>query len=171
MQAIKKLTIPEYAEAVKGCSVKMVIGKECGSSATATMDMAEEAVSRLDEGFAFVGISEEWELSVCLFHKMFGGRCHSREFQDVRQGTESTNSTDYSIDGLNNWTDNVDGALYAHASEIFWRNIEAFNVTEESCNDCSSWNATDFVVRGFGKSQLAINVPILLLALFFIRIT
>ena len=27
----------------------------------------EEAKKRMDEGFAFVGITDEWDLSICLF--------------------------------------------------------------------------------------------------------
>ena len=40
-----------------------------------------------ENDFAFVGLTEEWDLSVCLFHRMFGGECHVREFLDVRPGS------------------------------------------------------------------------------------
>ena len=45
-----------------------------------TLEVAQEAAKRVHEGFAFVGIAEEWDLSVCLFHEMFGGDCHAWDF-------------------------------------------------------------------------------------------
>ena len=45
-----------------------------------TLEVAQEAAKRVREGFAFVGITEEWDLSACLFHEMFGGDCHAWDF-------------------------------------------------------------------------------------------
>jgi hypothetical protein len=42
------------------------------------------AIERLD-GFSFVGLEEEWPLSVCLFHVINGGECFGVEDQVTRQ--------------------------------------------------------------------------------------
>ena len=44
------------------------------------------AVERLRKGFAFVGLTEHFDLSVCLFHAMFGGDCRSVELANMRKG-------------------------------------------------------------------------------------
>lgn len=36
--------------------------------------------------FAFVGITEFWDASVCLFHEMHGGAAHPSELMNVREG-------------------------------------------------------------------------------------
>merc|ERR1712107_340610 len=46
------------------------------------------AKDRLITGFAFVGLTHEWDLSVCLFHAKFGGACNKREFQNIRSAKD-----------------------------------------------------------------------------------
>ncbi|CAE7388653.1 unnamed protein product, partial [Symbiodinium pilosum] len=55
--------------------------KECRDLTEAD---ARLAAVRLREGFAFVGISDEWDLSICLFHRIFGGECLASDFEDDR---------------------------------------------------------------------------------------
>lgn len=128
----KDHTLPEYAEMVSGCSVKMLNGQECGSNITVTSDMVKHAIRRIEEGFAFTGLTEEWALSVCLFHTMFGGKCHPREFMDVRPGLTHRDMP-YDASDLHGWVDPYDGALYAHASTVFWDNIAKYDVSPDSC--------------------------------------
>jgi len=127
----KSLSMREYAAHVSGCSVRMVLGHECGAQIDVTTAMVKEAAERLDTGFAFVGITEEWALSVCLWHKMFGGKCHRREFMNVRPGKK--HSSTYDVADLESFTDPFDGALYAHATTIFWRNAQKHGVSPDSC--------------------------------------
>ena len=45
-----------------------------------------EPVARLQSGFAFVGLTDDYRLSVCLFHAKFGGSAayhHSRDWIKV----------------------------------------------------------------------------------------
>ena len=46
----------------------------------------KSAIERIDTGFSFVGITEAWALSVCLFHSIFGGSCLPIEFINNRPG-------------------------------------------------------------------------------------
>jgi hypothetical protein len=125
----------EYAMANAGCSVKLLNGKPCNDAHTATPAMVVHAKAVLDAGFAFVGLTEEWELSVCLFHRMFGGGCHAGEFQNVRPGFEHERQEpeEYDLGVLNGWTDPYDGPLYDHARFLFWANVAEYNVSWDTC--------------------------------------
>lgn len=41
---------------------------------------------RLRENFAFVGLVEAWNASICLFHRQFGNAMHSTEIANLRPG-------------------------------------------------------------------------------------
>ena len=65
----------EYAECVGACSVNMMTGGECGApreDAAAVRARVTTAVQRVREGFAFVGLAEQWNRSLQLFSTMFG---------------------------------------------------------------------------------------------------
>merc|ERR1740130_1700859 len=100
----------------------MMNGIHCGKQVAVTDDMVELALWRLSDGFAFVGLTEEWALSVCLFHAMFGGDCHEREFLNVRPGVKHADHENYDASVLEGWVDPYDGALYAHTAKTFWEN-------------------------------------------------
>ena len=61
---------------VAGCMGKMLIGRNCGARLhrhqLARIQQRAISVLRSDR-FAFVGLVEHWDLSVCLFHAMMGG--------------------------------------------------------------------------------------------------
>lgn len=125
-------SLHHYSRMVAGCGVKMMNGNLCGEDVQVTDDMLAHALWRLSDGFAFVGLTEEWALSVCLFHAMFGGDCHEREFLNVRPGV-SRSEAGYDTSELNGWHDPWDGALYKRATEIFWGNVAKFHVSHDSC--------------------------------------
>ena len=94
----------EYAERVRGTMVKMVAGQASGLDCHVAShqlikgmpyknlcDQRYEpdvplALSRLRHGFSFVGLTEAWALSICLFHAVFGGPCMPVEFSNSRPG-------------------------------------------------------------------------------------
>lgn len=125
-------SLRHYSRLVEGCGVKMMNGNGCGEDVEVTDQMLTQALFRLGDGFAFVGLTEEWALSVCLFHAMFGGDCHEREFLNVRPGTNRSEDG-YDVSELGGWHDTWDGALYKRATEIFWANIDKFHVSRDSC--------------------------------------
>lgn len=138
--------IHEFAEQMQGCAVKMLTqggrsptfpgGKFRDSSpcfdvtSKPNMAMAHEAVQRLREGFAFVGLTDKWQLSVCLFHAMYGAKCNDVEFQDVNRQRQNTT---WDVAGLQGFHDPFDGLLYEEAQRIFHEKLELYGVTEESC--------------------------------------
>ena len=72
----------------KGCAATMIAGGHCGVHTTLSEAAAEalkhEAARRLRDDFAFVGLVEHWNLSICLFHAMHGGRVIPAEFENSR---------------------------------------------------------------------------------------
>ncbi|CAJ1371207.1 unnamed protein product [Effrenium voratum] len=98
-----------------------------------TRAMAEEAVRRVS-GFAFVGITDEWDLSVCLFHATFGTKCRALDFLDVRPGTSEAEV--YDTAPLRGYRDELDGMVYQEALRIFQANLLKYNVSMDSCQRC-----------------------------------
>ena len=66
-----------YVDCVRGCSVKMVSGRTCGSNVSNSthrfpQHLIDGALRRI-ERFSFVGFQEHWEASVKKFLAKFGG--------------------------------------------------------------------------------------------------
>lgn len=91
------------------------------------------AVKRLREGFAFVGLTEEWELSICLFHAMFGGACVREEFKDTHMGTNRTTHEPYDTTMLEGFVDVHDALVYEEGVRIFESNIQQYRVSRSKC--------------------------------------
>ncbi|CAK9067181.1 unnamed protein product [Durusdinium trenchii] len=118
--------------------------RECHSAAcrncmqSATEKDVEKAIQRL-QGFAFVGLTDHFDLSVCLFHAMFGGECLPVEFVNMRKSIYSKDFTKY----LNGYEDPFDARVFQEASNIFWSNVQRYNVNAETCQRiCLNSNAT-----------------------------
>ena len=71
---------------VKSCQTKMMLGEFCGRKMTIDEEQFAEAKRRLESGLAFIGLVEHWELSICLFHAMFGGSPREAQFANTRKG-------------------------------------------------------------------------------------
>jgi len=91
-----------------------------------------KALERL-KSFAFVGLTEQFSLSVCLWHVMFGGECLPVEFENMRKGVEHTN-TAMLLDELKDHQDPFDNIVYNKASDMFWSNIAAYDVDAAKCS-------------------------------------
>lgn len=95
------------------------------------------ALKRL-HGFRFVGLTDDWERSVCLFHRMHGDRpCKPAEFSNNRK--TSTN-TDAQFDTLfatlstqYGFIDEADQMLFEAARERFERDVKLWGVNKASC--------------------------------------
>ena len=92
-----------FSRVVQGVVTKMLAGQSDGGAAWmcainrsiaelpaicrdfAVVPNVRVAISRL-RGFAFVGLTDDWASSICLFHLMFGGRCLAAERRNVRPG-------------------------------------------------------------------------------------
>lgn len=116
-----------------------------GQASWPTDDEVKLAVKRLRTGFTFVGITEQWPLSICLGHRMLGGRCRTSDFVDTRVTARSgglpqvklnLHPEPWDVSPLKGLTDPYDGAVYKAAQEIFAENLQRHNVSFESCKPC-----------------------------------
>jgi hypothetical protein len=104
-----------------------------------TPSMAAEAARRVREGFAFVGLMEEWDLSICLLHKMLGGPCHAVEFRDTRptqSADEAQAQDEHDTTLLQGYRDELDGLVYQEAVRRFHQDLLRHNVSAQFCRDC-----------------------------------
>ena len=126
-----------FAKRVEGLAVKMVAGqetfpyKQCCCN-TKIIPNTQLAIRRLSK-FRFVGLVEEYALSVCLFHAMLGGDCLTVEFVNMRPSTRHRTSLAEDIDLLGGYQDSFDLQLYAAVKKIFWTNVRKYNVTRAAC--------------------------------------
>ncbi|CAE7197618.1 unnamed protein product [Symbiodinium natans] len=145
LEKVPKKPLLEFAETWKGGMTYQLVMEHPitltvnPSRPKVTLRDALEAARRVREGFAFVGLTEQWDLSICLFHKMFGGPCHAFEFENTRPSYAGKSADqDYDTAQLQGWHDDIDEVVYAAASEVFRRNLILFNVSKETCEEFCS---------------------------------
>jgi hypothetical protein len=133
--------LPTYAARTRGCIVRMFTGNTkspCWNpprTGEVTAEKIAFAKQRLREGFIFVGLTDQWDLSMCLLHAMMGGRCNAVDFENNRPGTNSSHDP-YDTSELGGFTDEADGEVYQEAVQIFNENLAKYNVSYESCGPC-----------------------------------
>merc|ERR1712216_549458 len=124
LPTVKRASIPaeifsKYSEAVQvfrswsgiaGCMTKMVLGHYCAGTHEISQSDQAEAQRRLKEDFAFVGLTDEWHASICLFHQSLGGDARAVEFLNVRTGDSS--EIQYNTSVMEGWHDQNDEDLY-----------------------------------------------------------
>ena len=133
-----------YAERVAGSAVMMLAGQRYGldclkraRSCKRATPNTELALRRLETEFAFIGLTNHWALSICLFHAMFGGPCLSHEFLNTRptNHTKSAKPAASTASGnwLGNFVDRDDSALFSKAKARFCADVAKHRVTFERC--------------------------------------
>merc|ERR1712203_49533 len=78
----------------------------------------QEAKIRVKTGFSFIGITEHWHLSLCLFNRMFNQKCRAIQFANTHP-TSGTTSSKYNISELRGWTDRFNGEVFDVAMKVF----------------------------------------------------
>jgi len=120
-----------------GCVVKMLVRQNqrgCIGEPVSVEEIAE-AKLRLKTGFAFVGLTDQWALSICLFNRMFGvPHCRPCQFTNTRP-TAGHQSTVYNISELDGWRDD-DNEIYELATEIFATSLLEYDVNDATCQRC-----------------------------------
>ena len=142
----RDVPLSTYAQGTAGCTVKMLTrrgtaGSEKAQESYCAFDgdppspkEVETAISRLYK-FAFIGLAEEWDASICLFHAQFGGRCHDFESAEVLADAPPASAPNAS--GVP--VDKYDGELYAAAQEIFQSRLQEYDIVPgQQCEYCPS---------------------------------
>ena len=77
----------QYAKSreIQGMYTKMILGIGRAKSVNQEDLDVSTALQRLEQ-FAFVGLTSDWDNSVCVFHYLFGGEPFESEFLNVRPG-------------------------------------------------------------------------------------
>ena len=132
---------------MQGTAVTMITGQRsyglhciaCGFQCPPLIPDVQLAKQRLNS-FAFVGLTDEWALSVCLLHAMHGPyfhteRCAATEFANSRKASYRGNEGVLSL----NATDPYDEELYAEARRRFLRDVQRYAVTPQSCRQRGCW--------------------------------
>lgn len=127
-------SVGEYAHypGISGCQTKMLLGLPCARPIGLTQRHVSKAIRRLQSRFAFVGITDEWDASVCLFHAMFGGAPDVTSFQNIRPAADFHNETGNPSRNLAKdeelmpEDDPLDWQLYQAAVRIFRANQRRF---------------------------------------------
>jgi hypothetical protein len=124
----------EFGKCVENCTANMLTGRACGAGGEVDLELAVDNIDKL----GFVGLTDEWELSICLWHRKFGGRMLPVEFLKVRQGgfkTKSGNKQDYDEHKLlGQWRPEADTAVFQAATRRFWRELKRFGINGATCD-------------------------------------
>eukprot|EP00908_Phaeocystis_cordata_P002428 Transcript_12636.p1 GENE.Transcript_12636~~Transcript_12636.p1 ORF type:complete len:453 (+),score=59.97 Transcript_12636:1586-2944(+) len=146
----RDLPLATYANVTAGCTVKMISrtpksfakrgdqNNFCAFDDTAPTDSEVElAISRLRD-FAFVGLAEQWDASICLFHAQFGGSCHDFESPHTQPGEAHQASEQKLRDVSEVPRDPFDGTLYAAAENIFRGRLRKYGIEPgQPCPYCT----------------------------------
>merc|ERR1712226_143364 len=86
-------------------------------------DEVREASRIIREEFAFVGLTDDWNVSVFLFHAMFGGTPDQADFKNTHKGLRQTKfATNASVAAKqlkeSGWQDPYDGPLFMAAKNV-----------------------------------------------------
>jgi len=132
----------DYAVAAQGCVTKMLTRAETAGGLTGVDPCAPPAVSaeeavlardRVLQDFAFVGILEEWDLSICLFHVKFGGSCLESDFANLHAGPNASKASSYDTSVLEGFVDESDGAVYNAAKFVFRSDLTRYGLSSAAC--------------------------------------
>ena len=77
---------------IASCMTKMLLGFNCAHHVKLDMGLLAEAKRRVLYDLGFLGLSEHWNASICLFHRKYGGAMHPIELANLRpsgNGTEA----------------------------------------------------------------------------------
>lgn len=139
-ELVKKGNTPlndDCLASLTGCQTNMLVGHGCMSAASHNMSDVDLAKSRLDK-FFFVGVVEEWELSMCLFNfKLTGKRfvepCQKMDSRPTDKSVPRTEAKSHVYDVTGYPHDEADEAIYQHGKERFLREIAEHGISKESC--------------------------------------
>lgn len=132
-------SITDFVHARQGCATKILTGSitlenHCEDGDPPSWEQVTLAKTRLRTGFAFIGMTAKWSLSICLFNTMFGTPCHASQFSLYHTLPLSDSSN---VTALNGFVDKYDGPLWDIAQRKFEYQLDRYGVSEGTCVPCT----------------------------------
>ena len=116
-----------------GCTTKMLVGRKCDEAYPSADEvaLAKERLSR----FAFVGLEDQWELSMCLFHRLYGRHVPALALSNVRPGkaTLARVAAQTAMLRAAGFVDQADEEIYAHGRRLFAAQLRARMGANATC--------------------------------------
>ena len=118
-----------------GCQTKMLLGRQCQDDKFyPSREQQERARQFVDKHMAFVGLLDEWERSVCLWHARYGGLLYRAELTNTRPTTiVAGQPTGYNESVLDGIVDPADELIYDAAATRFWRDVRSYAAPVAAC--------------------------------------
>eukprot|EP00581_Thalassiosira_minuscula_P013461 CAMPEP_0183717498 /NCGR_PEP_ID=MMETSP0737-20130205/11102_1 /TAXON_ID=385413 /ORGANISM="Thalassiosira miniscula, Strain CCMP1093" /LENGTH=384 /DNA_ID=CAMNT_0025946959 /DNA_START=83 /DNA_END=1237 /DNA_ORIENTATION=- len=126
----------------------------------ALIDLAKH---RLNEGFQYIGITNRYAESVCLFYSKFqkpwdssgsDKTCKPQVFEAVNTAAsheiQEFEFTEEDLKYLESWDDEIDREVYNYALELFEADLRRYNVTQEACIAKGCWPEPTDIEEGKG---------------------
>ena len=126
---------PQYPNPNKTLSRHYFYGNPCGSQRDLALrcEHLQRALERVGR-MAFVGVTDRWNPSVCLFHATFGGEPHPtllRKFRHVSHD-DKDNDAKRALEERLRDADGWDTALFVHVETLFNARLAMYGVPEEA---------------------------------------
>lgn len=139
--AVRQGGSPDLLARYSHCQLHMVMGHKCCSRHEYMEPMGDvlAAAKQRVDAFSFVGLTSEWLLSACLFNfKMTGHRfVVTMQLKNCRPTTINSMAANGFNGSLKNLSilprDDAEHELFDHATERFWREVKAHNITSATC--------------------------------------
>jgi hypothetical protein len=124
------LTMSQFLDlpGVRACQTKMLIGRGCMHSELPTLAEVHRAVDFVRHYATFIGLSDFYRTSVCLWHARFGGVMAPAEKIAFQL---SGRRTKYNITPLNDFVDLADEVIYSAAKQRFKQDLLAVRTCGE----------------------------------------
>ncbi|EGD77314.1 hypothetical protein PTSG_08409 [Salpingoeca rosetta] len=134
--------ISTYVSMYRGCQTKMLLCKPCNRPKdpefwfyNTTKQELETAIRLLrSEKISFVGLTDYWRESICLFHAMFGGNITEHEFTNTRPGVSNTAEDIHAtmnhpgLEHISAADDPADWEIFKVAKEIFVTRLVQYGI-------------------------------------------
>ena len=130
---------------IAGCMARMLTGEMCADGVLQGngLENVPEAVDIIMNRLKFVGITEDWNESVCQFHRLFSGKLDehgNRYWSPPLQGEfanvhTSNKVKQWGVKDLHGFKDTADGVVY-EAAKLKFQQI----VGENKCYKYISWD-------------------------------
>jgi len=122
----------KYGNCVQGCASSMLSGHGCATGKRSLEDLqadAHQAVAKIPQ-IGFVGLTNHWDLTVCMWHAKYGGECLEAEFANVRPGKYSSAHDETIFDSSFH---PIDDAIYDAAALQFMHDMKTYDVSPKTC--------------------------------------